>query len=123
MGQTGSPPHLKEASGLVKLTRGGQKQIGCFSNFCIGLNFKQRSCMCLLTLASTSHNGLSLFLTRDHYCKSLDIYLFLFFTYTDIFCNSVKLFQVWIFTASAAAATLLLSLLPFSLSTTPRVDI
>ena len=30
VGQTGSPPHLKEASGLVKLTRGGQKQIGCF---------------------------------------------------------------------------------------------
>ena len=33
------------------------------------------------------------------------------------------LFRVWIFTASAAAATLLLSLLPFSLSTPQRVDI
>ena len=36
-------PHRrkKEASGLVKLTgEVGQKQIGCFSNFCIGLNFK-----------------------------------------------------------------------------------
>ena len=91
LGQTGSPPHLKEGSGLVKLTgEVGQKQIGCFSNFCIGLNFKQRSCMCLLTLASTSHNGLSLFLTRDHYCKSLDIYLFLFFTYLLIFSATVS---------------------------------